>query len=60
MSPTRPQAFFGLTGSLSASNIPSALAVAEREGRLQQGDVVATHAGGSGICWSSAVLRWGR
>ncbi|XXT22964.1 3-oxoacyl-[acyl-carrier-protein] synthase III C-terminal domain-containing protein [Sorangium sp. So ce429] len=65
------QAFFGLTnaasydffprtGSLSASNIPFALAMAEREGRLQEGDVVATHAGGSGICWSSAVLRWGR
>jgi 3-oxoacyl-[acyl-carrier-protein] synthase-3 len=65
------QAFFGLdaaasydsfpwTGSLSASNIPFVLAMAEREGRLREGDVVATHAGGSGICWSSVVLRWGR
>ncbi|WP_437981643.1 3-oxoacyl-ACP synthase III family protein [Sorangium sp. So ce117] len=65
------QAFFGLTnaasydffprtGSLSACNIPFALAMAEREGHLQEGDVVATHAGGSGICFSSVVLRWGR
>lgn len=49
---------FPWAGNLSGSNIPLVLATAEREGRLQPGDVVATFSGGSGITWSSMILRW--
>ncbi len=50
---------YSWAGSLSAANIPLVLATAEREGLLNPGDVVATHAGGSGITWASLVIRWG-
>lgn len=50
---------FPWTGSLGAANIPMVLGTAEREGLLKAGDLVATYAGGSGVTWSSVVLRWG-
>jgi 3-oxoacyl-[acyl-carrier-protein] synthase-3 len=51
--------FFPRAASVGASNIPLSLALGEREGLLKQGDLVATYAGGSGVTWSSVVLRWG-
>ena len=46
------------TTSLSASNIPFELAMAQREGLLRKGDLVAAHSGGSGIVVSGALMRW--
>ena len=45
-------------GNTSAAAIPLALAVADREGRFKQGDVVLTEAIGGGMSWGSVVLRW--
>jgi 3-oxoacyl-[acyl-carrier-protein] synthase-3 len=42
----------------SAASIPLALAVAEQDGRLQQGHLVVIEALGGGFTWGSAVLRW--
>lgn len=49
---------FTWAGSLSAANLPLVLSVAQRDGLLNPGDLVVTQAGGSGITWSSLVLRW--
>lgn len=51
---------FKWTGTLSASNIPMMLGMGERQGLLRAGDLVATYTGGSGIVWSSIILRWGK
>jgi 3-oxoacyl-[acyl-carrier-protein] synthase III len=50
---------FPWAGSLGASNVPFVLATAAKEGMLKSGDLVATYGGGSGLTWSSAVVRWG-
>jgi 3-oxoacyl-[acyl-carrier-protein] synthase-3 len=50
---------FQFAGSLSAANLPLVLSVAEQKGVLRDGDVVATYCGGTGITWSSLVMRWG-
>jgi 3-oxoacyl-[acyl-carrier-protein] synthase-3 len=51
---------FPWTGSLLPCNAPLQLAVAEREGLLKDGDLVATFTGGGGTTCSGTVLRWGR
>jgi 3-oxoacyl-[acyl-carrier-protein] synthase III len=51
---------FQYTGTLSAVNLPFQLAVAEKEGLLKAGDVVACFQGGTGMTWSGMTLRWGR
>lgn len=51
---------FPWAGSLSGSNIPLVLSVAEREGTLHDGDVVAMFSGAAGMQVSSTVMRWGR
>ncbi|MCA9621046.1 MAG: hypothetical protein KC731_18615 [Myxococcales bacterium] len=51
---------FRLAANAASVNVPLVLAMAEREGMLNNGDVVVTYGGGSGITWSSLVLRWGR
>lgn len=51
---------FAWTASLAAANIPLALSIAEKEGMLQDDEIVAMFAGGAGLSYSSAVLRWGR
>lgn len=50
---------FQWAGSLSAANIPFALAVADREGLLREGDIVAMFSPGTGVTYSSTILRWG-
>jgi len=50
---------FSWAGTLSAANIPMVLSVAERDGLLHEGDLVCMHSGGTGITWSSTVMRWG-
>ncbi len=44
----------------SACNIPLALHAGLHNGSLRNSDVVATYSGGTGLTWSSVVLRWGR
>jgi 3-oxoacyl-[acyl-carrier-protein] synthase-3 len=51
---------FEWTGHVSACNVPLSLVSGEREGLLKDGDVVATYAGGTGLTWSSTIIRWGR
>ncbi len=51
---------FTVTASLSAANIPFVLQMGRKEGLLREGDLVATYSGGTGITWSSVVMRWGR
>ncbi|MGH9197925.1 MAG: 3-oxoacyl-ACP synthase III family protein, partial [Acidimicrobiia bacterium] len=50
---------YEFTTSLTASNLPFVMAMAEREGILRDGDLVAMFSGGSGITVSGTVLRWG-
>jgi 3-oxoacyl-[acyl-carrier-protein] synthase-3 len=50
---------FEYTGTISAANLPFQLAVAEREGLLRPGDVVACYQGGTGMTWSGMAMRWG-
>ncbi len=51
---------FSWAGSLSGANIPLVLATADRDGMLKPGDLILTYAGGTGITYSSLVVRWGR
>ncbi|MCP4449766.1 MAG: hypothetical protein GY811_31210 [Myxococcales bacterium] len=51
---------FDFAGHVSSCNIPLALHAGKQEGTLKDGDVVATYSGGSGVTWSSVVMRWGR
>lgn len=51
---------FHWTGTVSASNLPLQLAIGEKEGLLKDGDVVSTFQGGTGMTWSSLVMRWGK
>ncbi|MBX3209181.1 MAG: hypothetical protein KF764_29375 [Labilithrix sp.] len=51
---------FPYTGTVSAVNLPFQLAVAEKEGLVAQGDLVACFQGGTGMTWSGMALRWGR
>jgi 3-oxoacyl-[acyl-carrier-protein] synthase-3 len=46
------------TTSLGAANIPFELALAQREGMLRKGELVAAHSGGSGIVVSGTLMRW--
>lgn len=65
------QEFIGLTeasyadthafaGHVSACSIPLSLYTGAKEGNLRQDDIVATYSGGTGLTWSSVILRWGR
>jgi 3-oxoacyl-[acyl-carrier-protein] synthase-3 len=47
-------------GNTSAASIPQALAVAEAEGRLADGGLVALCGYGAGMTWATTVLRWAR
>jgi 3-oxoacyl-[acyl-carrier-protein] synthase-3 len=45
-------------GNTSAASIPIALDEANREGRLEPGDLVLLCAFGGGFTWGAALLRW--
>ena len=45
-------------GNTSAGSVPIAMAEAVLEGRIKQGDIVATAGFGAGLTWASAILRW--
>jgi 3-oxoacyl-[acyl-carrier-protein] synthase III len=44
----------------SAASVPIALAVAQRDGRLHDGDRVLLAAFGAGLVWGGTVITWGR
>jgi 3-oxoacyl-[acyl-carrier-protein] synthase-3 len=47
-----------LHGNTSAASIPLALAVAQKDGRIKQEDLVMIEAMGGGFTWASALIRW--
>jgi 3-oxoacyl-[acyl-carrier-protein] synthase III len=50
---------FTWTASMGAANAPFQLLMGEREGAIQEGDVVAAWTGGTGVTYSAVILRWG-
>jgi 3-oxoacyl-[acyl-carrier-protein] synthase-3 len=46
-------------GNTSAATLPLALALAERDGRLGDGDTVLLAAFGAGFTWGAGVVEWG-
>jgi 3-oxoacyl-[acyl-carrier-protein] synthase III len=47
-------------GNTSSGSIPLALADAQREGRLEKGDLVLMTGMGAGLTWGSALMEWTR
>jgi len=47
-------------GNTSAASIPLALDEAVREGKIKQGDVIASSGFGAGLTWGAAIFQWGR
>ncbi len=47
------------TGNTSAASIPLALKHAQRNGRVNPGDIVMFVGFGAGMTWASAIVRWG-
>ena len=45
-------------GNTSSGSIPLALADAQREGRLQKGDLVLMTGMGAGLTWGSGLIEW--
>jgi 3-oxoacyl-[acyl-carrier-protein] synthase III len=45
-------------GNISAASIPVAICEAREAGRIQDGDIVALTAFGTGLTWGAMVLRW--
>jgi 3-oxoacyl-[acyl-carrier-protein] synthase III len=45
-------------GNVSAASIPIALAEADEEGRLKEGDCVVLVGFGGGLTWGASVIRW--
>lgn len=45
-------------GNTSAASIPSALDIAVRDGRIQQGNLIILEAFGGGFAWGSALIRF--
>ncbi len=45
-------------GNTSAASVPIALAEADREGRLEAGDVFMMVGFGAGLTWGAAMIRW--
>lgn len=51
---------FRQTASVGSCNVPLTLRHGMEKGLLADGDAAVLFSGGSGITWSSVVLRWGR
>jgi 3-oxoacyl-[acyl-carrier-protein] synthase-3 len=46
-------------GNTSAASIPLALDEAVRQGKIREGDIIATSGFGAGLTWGAALFRWG-
>jgi 3-oxoacyl-[acyl-carrier-protein] synthase III len=51
---------FPWTTSLSGCNLPTVMAIAEREGLLREDDVTVMFSGATGMTAGALVCRWGR
>ncbi|MEO6953944.1 MAG: 3-oxoacyl-[acyl-carrier-protein] synthase III C-terminal domain-containing protein [Polyangia bacterium] len=51
---------FSWAGNMTGANVPLVLEVGVRENLIKDGDLVAMYAGGGGMTWSGALVRWGR
>jgi 3-oxoacyl-[acyl-carrier-protein] synthase-3 len=60
LDPARVVDVVGSFANTSAASLPIALAAAEREGRLHDGDRVLLAAFGAGLVWGGVVVTWGR
>jgi 3-oxoacyl-[acyl-carrier-protein] synthase-3 len=60
LDPARVVDVVGSFANTSAASLPIALAAAERDGRLHDGDRVLLAAFGAGLVWGGAVVTWGR
>jgi 3-oxoacyl-[acyl-carrier-protein] synthase-3 len=47
-------------GNTSSGSIPLALADAQADGRLKEGDLVLMTGMGAGLTWGSALMKWTR
>lgn len=47
-------------GNTSAASIPIALDEAIRNGKVKDGDIIATSGFGAGLSWGSAIIQWGK
>ncbi|HZX40344.1 MAG TPA: 3-oxoacyl-[acyl-carrier-protein] synthase III C-terminal domain-containing protein, partial [Myxococcaceae bacterium] len=45
-------------GNTSSASLPTTLDEANRAGRLQPGDIIATMAIGAGMAWGAGVIKW--
>jgi 3-oxoacyl-[acyl-carrier-protein] synthase-3 len=59
LDPARVVDVVGSFANTSAASLPIALAVAQRDGRLRDGDRVLLAAFGAGLVWGGTVVRWG-
>lgn len=46
-------------GNTSAASIPAALSMAEKEGRIKNGDLILMVAFGAGLTYGGVLIRWG-
>ncbi len=59
LNPARVINVVGSVANTSAASLPIALAVAQRDGRLHNGDRVLLAAFGAGLVWGGVVVTWG-
>jgi len=60
LDPARVVDVVGSFANTSAASLPIALAEAQRDGRLHDGDRVLLAAFGAGLVWGGVVVTWGR
>jgi 3-oxoacyl-[acyl-carrier-protein] synthase-3 len=60
LDPARVIDVVGTFANTSAGSLPIALAAAQRDGRLRDGDRVLLAAFGAGLVWGGVVVTWGR
>jgi 3-oxoacyl-[acyl-carrier-protein] synthase III len=60
LDPARVVDVVGSFANTSAASLPIALAAAERDGRLHEGDRVLLAAFGAGLVWGGVVVTWGQ
>jgi 3-oxoacyl-[acyl-carrier-protein] synthase-3 len=60
LDPSRVVDVVGSFANTSAASLPIALAAAERDGRLHDGDRVLLAAFGAGLVWGGVVVTWGQ
>jgi 3-oxoacyl-[acyl-carrier-protein] synthase III len=60
LDPARVVDVVGSFANTSAASLPVALAAAERDGRLHDGDRVLLAAFGAGLVWGGVVVTWGQ